>query len=71
MRHFSKKLEVPLKESSIRTWVGKYKLEWEKKVKAGGETDLRVKSLPSAKRGRPLLLGEELDKQVQEYICAL
>ena len=70
VRHFSEKLEVPLKESSIRTWVGKCKFEPEKKVKAK-ETDLRVKSLPSAKRGRPLLLGEELDKQVQEYIRAL
>ena len=33
--------------------------------------DLSVKSLPSAKRGRPLLLGEELDKQVKGYIRAL
>ena len=33
--------------------------------------DLSVKCLPSAKRGRPLLLGEGLDKQVQEYIRAL
>ena len=36
-----------------------------------GETDLSVTCLPSAKRGRPLLLGDELDSQVQTYIKAL
>ena len=30
-----------------------------------------VSSLRSKKRGRPLLLGEELDKQVQSYIGAM
>ena len=29
-----------------------------------------VPSLPSKKRGRPLLLGDELDKQVQSYVRA-
>ena len=27
-----------------------------------------VKELPCKKTGRPLLLGDELDKQVQEYV---
>ena len=70
VRHFNKKFDMLIKESSVRTWVEKYKFECEKKRKAG-EMDLSVKSLPSAKRGRPLLLGEELDKQVQGYIRAL
>ena len=29
-----------------------------------------VSSLPSKKRGRPLLLGDKLDKQVQSYVRA-
>ena len=61
---------MPIKESSVRTWVEKYKFEREKKRKAE-EMDLSVKRLPSAKRGCPLLLGEEVDKQVQGYIRAL
>ena len=30
-----------------------------------------VTSLPKKKRGRPLLLGEELDKQVRAYVTNL
>ena len=33
--------------------------------------DLSVKSLPVKKRGRPLLLGEELDTEVKHYIRAV
>ena len=33
--------------------------------------EIVVPSLPSNKCGRPLLLGEELDKQVQSYIRAM
>jgi len=29
-----------------------------------------VTSLPSKKRGRPLLIGDKLDKQVQSYVHA-
>ena len=32
--------------------------------------EIVVSSLPSKKRGRPLLLGDELDKQVQSYVHA-
>ena len=32
--------------------------------------EIVVSSLPSKKRGRPLLLGDELDRQVQSYIHA-
>lgn len=58
VKHFSKKLDKPIKESSVRTWISKYNLEYERKRKVG-ETDLSVTSLSSAKRGRPLLLGDE------------
>ena len=36
-----------------------------------GEIDLNVKKLPSAKRGRPLLLGEKLDNEVKGYLRSL
>ena len=32
------------------------------------EEDLTVGDLPFKKRGQPLLLGKNLDKQVQEYV---
>ena len=70
MKYYSKKLEKPIKESSVRTWIIKYKSEYQKKRKAG-ETELNITSLPSAKRGRPLMLSEQLDGQVQSYIRAL
>ncbi len=49
VRHL-KKLGISVNESSVRTWVGKYKDQQKKLLKAG-ETDLRVKAIPSAKRG--------------------
>ena len=33
-----------------------------------GDTDPNVEVLPSAKRGRPLLIGETMDNQVKAYI---
>ena len=40
-----------------------------KRVKAGETAD--VHSLPTRKRGKPLLLGEKLDKEVKCYIGAV
>ena len=70
VRRFSKELGMAIKESSVRTWKVKYQKELQRKRQAG-ETDLSVKSLPSKKRGRPLLLGEKMDKEVKSYICAV
>ena len=49
-----------LKESTIRGWKQTYLLELQSLRKAG--KDLAVKELPSKKIGRPLTLGESLDK---------
>ena len=67
---FSKELGMAIKESSVRTWKVKYQKELQRKRQAG-KMDLSVKSLPSQKRGRPLLLGEKMDKEVKSYICAV
>ncbi len=58
----------PLKESTIhvRTWVTKYKKELVLRRKLGKE--MTIAKLESEKRGHPLLLGKELDMQVQEYV---
>jgi len=41
------------------------------KRKKRGCKDIEVKVLPAAKIGRPLLIGQRYDKEVQEYVVAL
>ena len=40
-----------------------------RKRKAG--EDMTITSLPAKRRGRPLLLGEEVDQKVQQYLRAI
>ena len=54
-----------VKDSSVQMWRNKY-LEELKRKKSGKE--MVVKELPNRENGRPLLLGEELDQQVQAYL---
>ena len=71
IRHF--KGEFPgdsLKESTIRGWKKAYILELEMRRRTG-KGDRTVKELPQKKMGRPLMLGEDLDKQVQAYLLEL
>ena len=53
----------------MRTWKKKYEEELEKNEIASKE--MVVKELVGHRRGRPLLLGSELDKQVQAYLTTL
>ena len=70
VRHFSKEFpDSKLKETTVHGWKVKYLSELQKCKSEGGE--LVVKKLPVAKMGRPLLLGEDLDKAVQHYVFAL
>ena len=70
IRHFQKDFQDrPLKESTVRTWINKYKKELAERRRSGSELD--IKKLPNLKRGHPLLLGEFLDNQVKEYIRSL
>ena len=64
VEHFSKELDVNLKESTVRTWKAKYLAEVRLRKKADDGTPLSVTSLPQKKRGRPLMLGESLDTQL-------
>ena len=47
-----------MKESLVRTWKVKHRAEVIRMQRNGETGDLRVKSLPIQKRGRPLLFGE-------------
>ena len=65
---------MEIKMSSISTWKEKYVSELKHLVKSSsgnGSRDVAVLSLPRLKRGRPLLLGENLDHQVKSYISAV
>ena len=57
----------------MRDWRNEYRLQLKRKRKeSSGEEQITVKQLPEKKRGQghPLLLGEELDKQVQAYLIS-
>ena len=67
IRHFSKVYpNRDLKESTVRGWKNRYINEIAQLKKAG--KDVVVRELVDKKRGRPLLLGKELDAEVQAYI---
>ena len=65
MRFYAKKFV--LKESSVRTWKNAYTRE----IRSMRGDITALKTLPEKKRGRPYLLGEELDKQVRAYVTSL
>ncbi len=67
IRHLKKKFEDrPLKESTVRTWMNKYKKELAERRRCGSE--VVINKVPMRRRGHPLLLGEILDNEVKEYI---
>ena len=68
IRHFSKELPS-LKESTERGWKV-YLCELASKNRAGDEKML-VDHLPVVVKGWPLLLGKDIDLEVQAYIASL
>ena len=62
------------KDSSVSTWKKKYSAEFKRVISecdSEEQSEVQIKSLPFNKRGRPLLLGEELDTAVKNYIKAV
>ena len=61
-----------LKESSVRDWKKAYEKELKEKTKCAlfGE-EVVIRELPLKKRGRPPLLGEKVDKLLQEMIVSM
>ena len=64
-RYFSKEYERSVNESSVRYMLKKYRQQQTEP----GSGD--IVSLPPAKRGRPLLLGDDLDQRVVKTITNL
>ena len=67
IRYFSKVFPGrSLKESTVRTWKKKYLQEISERKRAGEA--VTVEALENKKTGRPLMLGQDLDKQVQSCL---
>ena len=64
------KFDAPLDESTVRSLKNSYVTAQAAKKRKMSEADVVLESLPPKKRGRPLLLSDNLDTQVQAYIRA-
>ena len=76
MQYFSNRLCTELPETTARRFKKEYLKEISKKVATsklpGKSSEIpSINSLPTKDQGRPLLLGKEIDKIVQEYIANL
>jgi len=60
---YGKELKENLNESAVYSWGTQYKVGWNKEEEV--KPNLKVNFIPSAKQGRPLLIGETLDNQVK------
>ncbi len=68
IRYISKQYEdIDLKETTVQRLKNNYLSELKRKRVEPCE----ITELPSKKRGRPLLLGDELDKKVKAYLVSL
>lgn len=69
IQYFSKNSKYPnLKESSVRDWRNAYTHELKMKCRESNESKPVVTELLQKKRGRPLLLRNELDEYVKTYL---
>ena len=58
--------DLPLKETSVRRFKDSYRESLRKRARDDNCDELD--ELPSKKMGRPLLVGDEIDRQVKEYL---
>jgi len=70
--HFKKEGSFPnLKESSVRGWRDAYRQEvFNQSTDRKRDRPVEVTELPQKRRGRPLLLGEELEEEVKLFVKA-
>ena len=76
IRYYAKRFpDLSLEETTVRRIKNVYLSELKKgsfEASHSGESgDSEVQQLPPKKKGRPLLLGEELDRQVRDYLQVL
>ena len=70
IRFFSKEfVDRPLKESTVWTWMTKYRQELASRIKLGKK--LTIEELQTKKRCHPYVLSEEMVRQLQEYVKSL
>ena len=68
MRYYAKNYpDLELKETSVRRFKNNYQAQLKSSTKEVSENFI-IQELVPKKRGCPLLIGEELDEQVREYI---
>ena len=65
-RFYSVKLKIALSEVTVRLIRDSYRCQVNTRIKLGESAVLS--SLPERKRGRPKLIGDNVDQQVQLYI---
>ena len=70
IRHFQKNFpDDVLKESTVRGWKNAYLRELQERKRSGD--DVSITELSPKKTGRPLLLDEQMDREVQMYLLSL
>ena len=70
MHHFHQNGNFPdLKETSVRGWKDGYLKELQ--VQERKCEPISISELPEKRRGRPLMLGKQLEKEVQSFIKAI
>ena len=67
-RHFSDKLKKPVCRSTAKSLKKAYEEELRKRRRHGDGSSVELADLPAKKRGRKLLIGENLDLKVQLYL---
>ena len=67
-RHFSHKLKKSVSRSTAKSMKKAYEEELRKRRRCDDESDQEISDLPAKKRGRKVLLGEDLDMKVQLYL---
>ena len=58
--------ERKLKKSTVQTWVQEYKRELQMRRDTGINLTSSITKLECKQQGKPLILGEELDKEKEE-----
>lgn len=67
LRHYSKTFpDLSLKEMSVRHFKNQYQCTIKEQVNSGESSNNTIKALPMKTMGRPLLIGNEADRQVRE-----
>ena len=68
--YYTSKLPEPLKESSVWTWKNVYTKE-KQRLRKEGKNSTTIEELPSKIRGRPYLLGDDMEMQVRACLPVL